>query len=146
MSLIRGQARTLARPDSTLLTLLQSHYRCWFNMPRFRNILLVPLLPQTILSFPLLVLFWRSRKHLRAEIAEHTANAVVPGVLFIWIAHHVLCDLAEFLKQFPICVDALIRKCAHGAIPPPDIVALRSVGVSEGGESVYTGTNRAGLW
>jgi len=82
---------------------------------------------------------------LLAEIAQYTADAVVPGVLFIGIAHHVLGDLAEFLKQLAIPVDALIRWSARRTIPPPDLVALCGVGRRESGEGTNIGTNRAAL-
>src|SRR6266699_514147 len=116
-----------------------------FSFTYFPHFLLILLLPVTILSFPLLALLGRGREHLRAHVAKQAPDAVVPGVLFIGIAHHILSNLAEFFQKSAIRIDALIGWHIHEAIPASNIIALCGVGMRAGDQGGHTGAKSARL-
>src|SRR5260221_14733512 len=127
--LSRGRAVNTARPPVlTSLARLQPERS---SVARSCLLLVVPLLPGAVLSFPQLMNISCGRKHPHAEIPKHTTDAVVPGIFFMRIAGQVKRDLVEFLDQFPIGVDAAFRGRVHVAITPPDPVAARGVWMTE---------------
>lgn len=86
------------------------------------------------------------QEHLRTHVAQYTPDAVVPGVLFVGIAYHILRDLAEFFQQFAIRVDVLIGGRVHEATVASDVVALRDVGMRAGDQFGHIRAKLARLW